>query len=468
MNIRDFIQTKTGGRYEQITEMAQEEGGFGRLYRALDSERQNREVCIKVIKPHLSKELQIKLWHDEVQALELYRNRSGIVHLVDKQYEFTDDDPYWFLVMEYVHGKRLGASKYRIDLDVEEEQAIRLIFQLCSVIYSIHQRGKYHQDIFPDNIKIQGEDVILLDLGGMREAERRSGTIIFGGEMYSPPEVSPTRLRMKRFRALRKQKMGSFESADMFSIGALCYELIMGESFFQNIEQSNQLKEYIYDYYVDPETLKRMKREYQEALGVAQRRTQQFSQYLNRLNVSPELQNCLTRALAIHPQKRPTIEEMLDAFLPFMLQRAKAAHHDRHWTHVILWIRHVEQHFDEIRIESTDADVAFKQKMQAHLVKHASMYVETCLVRGMAQFHQELFEAAQRNFLKTHEVLDLYQDGYSVQQRNAYLLKVTNNVAACLYQRNQKHEALHLLKTLSTAHGKFGQIISHNIQICAA
>ena len=232
MNIRDFIQAKTRGRYDQITEMAQEEGGFGRLYKAIDTERQNRDVCIKVIKPHLSKELQIKLWHEEVQALELYRNRSGIVHLVEKQYEFTDDDPYWFLVMEYVHGKRLGASKYRIDLDVEEDQAIRIVFQLCSVIYSIHLRGKYHQDIFPDNVKIQGEDVILLDLGGMREAERRSGTIIFGGEMYSPPEVSPTRLRMKRFRALRKQKMGSFESADIFSIGAICYELVMGESFF--------------------------------------------------------------------------------------------------------------------------------------------------------------------------------------------------------------------------------------------
>ena len=187
MNIRDFIQAKTRGRYDQITEMAQEEGGFGRLYKAIDTERQNRDVCIKVIKPHLSKELQIKLWHEEVQALELYRNRSGIVHLVEKQYEFTDDDPYWFLVMEYVHGKRLGASKYRIDLDVEEDQAIRIVFQLCSVIYSIHLRGKYHQDIFPDNVKIQGEDVILLDLGGMREAERRSGTIIFGGEMYSPP-----------------------------------------------------------------------------------------------------------------------------------------------------------------------------------------------------------------------------------------------------------------------------------------
>lgn len=468
MNIRDFIQAKTRGRYDQITEMAQEEGGFGRLYKAIDTERQNRDVCIKVIKPHLSKELQIKLWHEEVQALELYRNRSGIVHLVEKQYEFTDDDPYWFLVMEYVHGKRLGASKYRIDLDVEEDQAIRIVFQLCSVIYSIHLRGKYHQDIFPDNVKIQGEDVILLDLGGMREAERRSGTIIFGGEMYSPPEVSPTRLRMKRFRALRKQKMGSFESADIFSIGAICYELVMGESFFENIEQSNQLKEYIYDYYTDPDTLKRMKKEYQDALNVAQRRIQRFSQALERLEILPDLRDALTRTLAVHPQKRPNIEELLNAFFPCMLQRAKAAHERGNWAQTLLWVRHVEQHFDEIRIERASQDADFAQKMQMHLLAHAPMYVETCLIRGIAQFYQELFEAAQRNFLKTHEILELYRDGYSAAQRNSYLLKIANNVAACLYKRRQQAEALHLLKSLSTAQGKVGQIIHQNVQVCSA
>ena len=44
MYIRDFIQAKTRGRYDQITEMAQEEGGFGRLYKAIDTERQNRDV----------------------------------------------------------------------------------------------------------------------------------------------------------------------------------------------------------------------------------------------------------------------------------------------------------------------------------------------------------------------------------------------------------------------------------------
>jgi len=466
MSIREFIQTKAQNRYDQITEMAHEEGGFGRLYKAFDTERQHREVCIKVIKPHLSKDLQIKLWNEEVQALELYQNRSGIVHLVDKQYQFDRDDPYWFLVMEYVHGERLGSSKYRIELDVEEDQAIRIIFQLCSVIYSIHSRGKYHQDIFPDNIKIQGEDVILLDLGGMREAERRSGTIIFGGEMYSPPEVSPTRLRMKRFRALRKQKMGSFESADIFSIGAIFYELLMGQPFFESIEQSNQLKEYIYDYYTDPATLKRLKQEYQEAINTTRRNIHNFSSFLEEYDLPAPLCDCFARTLAIHPQKRPTIEELLEFFLPYMLERARESYAHTDWKNTHLWLCYLEQHFDDIQLERLSPPQTLRHIMEQHLHTHFPVYIETCLMRGLTQYHQELFETAQRTFLKCKELLDQYPQGCGERERNTYLLKTTNNLAACFYKRSQNTEALHLLKSLSTASGNFGQIISRNTQIC--
>ena len=140
-NISEFIRTKSKGRYDQIAEMPHEEGGFGRLYRARDTKHPQIEACIKVIKPNLSKDLQCKLWNDEVTALSRYRNRSGIVHLVDEQYHFSKNDPYVFIVMDYVHGKRLGASKYQIELDVEEDLAILLIFQLCSVIFSIAGKG---------------------------------------------------------------------------------------------------------------------------------------------------------------------------------------------------------------------------------------------------------------------------------------------------------------------------------------
>lgn len=466
MNIREFIRAKSQGRYDEITEMPHEEGGFGRLYKAFDTKDQRTEVCIKVIKTNLNKDLQMKLWNDEVRALEQYRNRAGIVHLVDEQYDFERDDPYWFLVMEYVHGKRLGSSKYRIELDVQEEQAIRLIFQLCSVIYSIHQRGHYHQDIFPDNIKIQEEELILLDLGGMREAERRSGTIIFGGEMYSPPEVSPTRLRMKRFRTLRKQKMGSFETADIFSIGAIFYELIMGTPFFESVDQSDQLKEYIYEYYTDSKTPTHIKKEYKEAIDLARRNLQNFHKYLEQYPMPAELCDRIALTLSIHPQKRPSIESLLQLLIPYMLQRATVYYHQNDWKQAQLWVQFLERHFREIQRESYNTDEVFREKMLQHLMTHFPFYVQSGLIHGICLFQQGQSETAQQTFLNTKNILERYESGCVERQWNAFLLKLVNNLAACQYKRRQNKEALHLYNSLSTAEGNFGQIIKHNSRVC--
>jgi len=467
MDISEFIRTKSQGRYDEIIEMPHEEGGFGRLYRAKDTKHPQTEVCIKVIKPNLNKDLQLKLYNDEVTALGRYHNRSGIVHLVDEQYHFSKEEPYVFIVMDYVQGKRLGASKYQIELDVEEDQAILLIFQLCSVIFSIHQRREYHQDIFPDNIKVQAHHLILLDLGGMREAERRSGTIIFGGEMYSPPEVSPTRLRMRRFRTLRKQKMGSFESADIFSIGAIFYELIMGSQFFESVEQSNQLKEYVYDYYTDRDVVKRMKKDYKEAIETVKRNRENFYNFLQQYQMPTELCECIAATLSLHPPKRPSIEELLRHLFPYLLQRAADYYGQRNWEQARLWVRYLEYHFDEIRLESHDEDVLFHQKMEQHLLECFPFYIQGCLITGGSLFYQGQFEAAQQLFLKMEDILESFENEHSGPQWNSFLLKIMNNLAACHYKLKRNEEAVHLFKTLSTAGGNFGQIISRNLKVCA-
>lgn len=88
-------------------------------------------------------------------------------------------------------------------------------------------------------------------------------------------------------------------------------------------------------------------------------------------------------------------------------------------------------------------------------------------MRGVTQYRQELFESAQRTFLKCQDLLERYPQGCDEQEKNTYFLKIVNNLAACFHKRNQNTEALHLLKSLSTAQGNFGQIISHNIQACA-
>ena len=172
------------------------------------------------------------------------------------------------------------------------------------------------------------------------------------------------------------------------------------------------------------------------------------------------------RTLSIHPQKRPSIEQLLQVLLPYMLQRAKTCWEQSEWKHAQLWVKYLEQHFDEISVESESQDGIFGAKMEQHLTTHLPLYLQTCLLQGITQFHQAHFDMAQQTFLKVYEVLDRHQSGCPENQWNSFLLKVVNNLAACHYKRRQHDEAYHLYKSLSTAEGNFGQIINHNSRVC--
>ena len=80
----------------------------------------------------------------------------------------------------------------------------------------------------------------------------------------------------------------------------------------------------------------------------------------------------------------------------------------------------------------------------------------------------DLFEKAQQIFFKIIELLETHQQEYSGPQWNSFLLKVVNNLAVSHYKLRRNDEALHLLKSLSTARGNFGQIIECNLQACTA
>jgi len=485
MTIEAFITAKSKGRYREITEMAYEEGGFGRLYKAKDFYRNGAEVCIKVIKPNLPRDLQLKMWQDEVRALSKYARRSNIVNLVDKPYEFTGQDKYLFFVMDYVRGDRLGSSKYKIELSLGRNLATLALFQLCSAIYSIHQRGEYHQDIFPDNIKMNGDDLILLDMGGMRETARRSGTVIFGGEIYSAPEVSPSRLRIKKFRTMRKAKMGSFETADIFSIGAIFYELIMGKTFFETPDESNQLKEFIYDYYSDlPEPnqaivgaskahkadlirrLIKMKQEYHGIIRKYLQRLETYKGFLTQQGFSAALSELLTNALSLFPPERPKAEDLLAALFPYMMDEAKASFSKGDWTGSLKWFKHLERHFDEMTLECKDEDPLFRERVVRHLQTHLSVYLRTCLGAGASLFYLGFFSQAKEKFFKAEEVLAHQAQLLSVEARETYVLKIRNNLAACTFMSGQVKKAREEFERLLKAVEGASSVVRANLAIC--
>jgi tetratricopeptide (TPR) repeat protein len=203
-------------------------------------------------------------------------------------------------------------------------------------------------------------------------------------------------------------------------------------------------------------------------MDLAKKSQDHFYEFFQQYQMPPELCRCLASTLSIYPPERPSIDELLRYLFPYLLQRATRYYDQQQWERANLWVMYVQRHFDEIRLEAAHENAFLSTQMRQHLLMHFPLYVQTCLIAGNASFQQEQFDSAYQVFGKIHEALDEFRQDYSGQQRNTFLLKIMNNLAACHYKLKRNEEAIHLFETLSTAPGNFGQIIDRNLQVCAA
>jgi serine/threonine-protein kinase PknG len=124
-------------------------------------------------------------------------------------YDFIQRGSEGYIVMEYVGGRSVQSiRKERGPLPVEE--AISYILGILPAFSYLHQQGMIYCDFKPDNIMLEGDDVKLVDMGGVRKLDDPDGDI-FGTKGYMPPELSDNPI----------------EVSDLFTIGRSLATLIM-------------------------------------------------------------------------------------------------------------------------------------------------------------------------------------------------------------------------------------------------
>lgn len=141
-------------------------------------------------------------------------SHPNIVSLYDVG-ETVDEIP--FLVMEYVPHASLAGLPHSLALD----QVMWLLAQLANAIDYAHSRGVIHRDIKPSNILIgDGEEAKIADFGVAKllGSEFTRSQTQFGTPGYMSPE----------------QVMGKplTNTSDLFSLGAVAFELLSGENPF--------------------------------------------------------------------------------------------------------------------------------------------------------------------------------------------------------------------------------------------
>jgi serine/threonine-protein kinase len=205
------------GRYE--IECLAGEGATAVVYRARDPDI-GRTVAIKVLKKEVAVDQDyLNRFQREAQSAGTI-SHPNIVTIYDVGK--TGDTPY--ITMEYLDERSLKdllASGTTFSL----RAVLRIAIQLASALDFAHQRGVIHRDVKPANILLLkgGESVKLTDFGIARlqgDMQQTEVGMVMGTPQYMSPEQVAGNVVDGR--------------SDMFSLGAILYELLTGTKAFDS------------------------------------------------------------------------------------------------------------------------------------------------------------------------------------------------------------------------------------------
>jgi serine/threonine-protein kinase PknG len=166
------------GQYEVKGAIAY--GGLGWIYLAFDRALSRYVVLKGLLNTEDAAAAAVAVAERQFLAAVKHPNIVGI-------YNFVQQGAEGFIVMEYVGGKTLrDIRRSRGPLPVSE--AIAYIHRILGPFEYLHRMNLVYCDFKPENVMLEGDDVKLIDLGGVRRIDDPKGDI-YGTEGYSAPEA---------------------------------------------------------------------------------------------------------------------------------------------------------------------------------------------------------------------------------------------------------------------------------------
>jgi TolB-like protein/tRNA A-37 threonylcarbamoyl transferase component Bud32/tetratricopeptide (TPR) repeat protein len=208
------------------------EGGMGVVYKARDT-RLGRLVALKVMRHEWLEDVgtQRRLEREAQAASAL--NHPNILTI----YEIGSEGPITYIAMEYITGGTLAEGLRSGPFP--SDHALRLAAQVADALETAHAAGIVHRDLKPSNLMLAGEGrVKVVDFGIAKLARSAapagdgptalttSGAIV-GSAPYMSPEQAAGRAVDER--------------SDIFSLGAVLYEMLAGRRPFRGADGAETL-----------------------------------------------------------------------------------------------------------------------------------------------------------------------------------------------------------------------------------
>lgn len=203
------------------------EGGFGRVYLAYDDQLK-RQVAIKV--PHsrlVARPEDAELYLAEARTVAGL-DHAHIVPVFDVS--STAECPF-FIVSKYIEGSDLARKIEHSPFS--SKGAAELVATVAEALHYAHKQGLVHRDIKPGNILLGNDGKpYVVDFGlALREENFGQGPRFAGTLHY----MSPEQARGEGHRVDGR--------SDIFSLGIVLYELLVGRRPFSDTNQQSLLEQ---------------------------------------------------------------------------------------------------------------------------------------------------------------------------------------------------------------------------------
>jgi tetratricopeptide (TPR) repeat protein/TolB-like protein len=197
-------------------------GGMGEVYRARDP-RLDRDVALKILPSDLASDPERR-----ERFLREARVVSALSHPnVCTIHEIGSGNGLDYLCFEYVEGKTLSAELDGRGLDLDRWLGIAL--PLAEALAYAHGKGILHRDLKPANVMVTERGPKILDFGLAKVLPREDARRDAADSLTDSGLVLGTIAYMSPEQALGRKLD---ERSDIFSLGAVLYEMATGTQAF--------------------------------------------------------------------------------------------------------------------------------------------------------------------------------------------------------------------------------------------